>query len=112
MTPVSTDSRDRSAPAHLTVPQSLLREYADLERQQQRLRQLREEILTLLDAEAEIEPGPLTAEGKTIELYRITRRTLTEGLGLTEEVVEAIRGLGPPVVQHRLRVGPVDSPTG
>lgn len=105
------NARDRSAFARATISQEILQEYAELQRQQLRLGRLRKEILALLDEGAEVEPGLLTVRRETATIYRITRRSLTEVMGLSEEEVEEIRFQSPPVVQDRLQVRPADTPS-
>jgi hypothetical protein len=88
------------------ITQAILAEYEELKRLDQRRQQLRDELLSLLDDGAEIQPGPLRAEVQQDERKILLFAKLCAIGG--EEWAEEVRERIEPTVTRRLIISPGD----
>ena len=86
------------------ITQAMLAEYEELKLLEDRRRQLRQKLISLLDAGVDIESGPLTAEIKEYEQRTITLAKLQQVGG--EQWAAEIKSRVEPTVARRLIVGP------
>jgi hypothetical protein len=82
------------------ITQAMLAEFDELRRLDQRKQELRDELLSLLDAGAEIQPGPLSVEVQEYESKTLSFAKLCAIGG--EEWAEDIRQRIEPSVSRRL----------
>jgi hypothetical protein len=88
------------------ITQAMLVEYEELKRQEQRKQQLRDELVSLLEQGAEIEPGPLCAELRECERHSFSFAKLCALGG--QQWAEDLRNRIEPISSCSLVVGTVE----